>query len=400
MPEGSDPIAPLPRIRRDFEDPYSEEAAAAWRELAGLASGVELRHLAGQPVPTVQARGNVENLIGFAQVQVGLAGPLRFTGSEGPVETYVPLATTKGAMVASYSRGMGVLAEAGTLRATTLREGLSQHPMFVYRGLAQAVAAREQVADMVPRFQAITDGLTNHGKLVEVAPELLGRRLILRLVFTTGEAIGINLAARAAELLGADFAEASGASEFHAHGQDVEKRANARALVQGRGRSVAADALLPRELVERRLRTTPEALAAIARSYAIGFAQLGTQNWTIQTANGLAALFVACGQDVAYVTESATGHLELECTAGGDLYAAIHLPNLLVGTVWGGSGQGTAAECLALMGCAGAGRFRRLGEIAAARCLAGDLSLMAAFTAGEFSAAHERLGRNRSQAPG
>jgi hydroxymethylglutaryl-CoA reductase (NADPH) len=104
---------------------------------------------------------------------------------------------------------------------------------------------------------------------------------------------------------------------------------------------------------------------------------------------------LACGQDVAYLTECATGFLDLECTREGELYAAVTLPSLLVGTVGGGSGQGTARECLAILGCEGAGRARRFAEILGATVLAGDLSLLAAFCTHEFVPAHERLGRNR-----
>jgi hydroxymethylglutaryl-CoA reductase (NADPH) len=78
----------------------------------------------------------------------------------------------------------------------------------------------------------------------------------------------------------------------------------------------------------------------------------------------------------------------------------VHLPALLVGTVGGGSGQGTAAECLRLMDCLGEGKADHFAEILAATVLAGDLSLMAAFTSHEFVAAHERLGRNRPANPG
>jgi hydroxymethylglutaryl-CoA reductase (NADPH) len=109
----------------------------------------------------------------------------------------------------------------------------------------------------------------------------------------------------------------------------------------------------------------------------------------------LAAVFLACGQDVAYVTESATGFLELAPTAAGDLYASAHMPSMLVGTVGGGSGQGTAAECLALLGLQGAGSANLFAELLAATVLAGDLSLLASFCTHEFVAAHEKLGRNR-----
>jgi len=385
----------LPRLPRDGVDDHTPAAAAGRRALAEAAAGRAFEHIAGAPVPLAQTRGKIENPIGFAQVPLGLAGPLRVNGEAGPYEVFVPLAATEGALVASYSRGMSVLREAGGARARVIADALSQHPMLVYRDGGAAQAAAGTVPDCVERWGQRVSEITRHGALASAKAEVWGRRVILRLLFTTGDAIGINMAARAAELISIDFAESTGALERHVHGQDVEKRSNARALVEGRGRSTVADAIVPRELVERRLRTTPEKLAAIARSYAAGYAQLGTHNWTIQAANGLAALFLACGQDVAYVVESATGYLDLDVTAGGDLYAGVHLPSLLVGTVGGGSGQGTAAECLAILGCTGSGTARRFAEIAAATVLAGDLSLMASFTAGDFVDAHERLGRNR-----
>ncbi len=217
-------------------------------------------------------------------------------------------------------------------------------------------------------------------------------------MFRTGDAIGINMAARAAELVSVELAARTNALERYVHGQDVEKRASARSFVEGRGRRAVADATIPRAALESLARTTPEKMVAALRTYSVGFAQLGTQNWLVQAANGIAAVFLACGQDVAYVTESATGMLDFEVTPAGDLYASVHLPSLLVGTVGGGSGQGTAAECLDLLGVRGAGGANTLAEILAATVLAGDLSLMAAFTAHEFVEAHERLGRNRPPA--
>jgi len=389
------PERPLPRVPRSPEDDYAEDAVAERRALCERAAGRALPHLAGAPVAPGEARGNVENLIGFAQVPVGIAGPLVVHGEGGRHECYVPMATTEGAAVASYSRGMAVLAAAGGARARVLSDGLSQHPILVYRDGEAARGAAREACESLAAWRELVAGITRHGALESVQPSVLGRRLVLRLVLATGDAIGINMAAHAAELCSGDLARRTGALERYVHGQDVEKRANARALVEGRGRSVAAEAVVPRGEVERRLRVTPEALAACLRTYAVGFAQLGTQNWLVQAANGLAAVMLACGQDVAYLTESSTGLLDLEVTPEGDLYASAWLPSLLVGTVGGGSGQGTAAECLDLLGCRGSGGARRFAEILAAVVLAGDLSLVAAFCSHEFVAAHERLGRNR-----
>lgn len=387
--------ATLPKIPRDRDDDHSAQAAAARRTLCEQAAGRPLPHLAGEPVPPGEARGNVENLVGYAQVPVGIAGPLRLDTSTGVREVFVPMATTEGAMVASYSRGMRVLSEAGTCRARVVAEGLSQHPVLVYADAAAALAAAGVAGAAFEELAAITAGVTRHGRLTAVTTKVIGRRLVLRLVFHTADAIGINMAAHAAELCSAEIARRTGALERYVHGEDVEKRANARALVEGRGRSVVCDATIPAALLAERLRVTPARMAAIARTYTTGYAHLGTQNWMVQAANGLTAVMLACGQDVAYVTESATGFLDLEVTSGGDLHAAVTLPSLLVGTVGGGSGKGTAAECLDILGVRGSGGANTFAEILAATVLAGDLSLMAAFCTHEFVAAHEALGRNR-----
>jgi hydroxymethylglutaryl-CoA reductase (NADPH) len=390
--QGDPALPPIPRAEGDDLSPHAVEARRkAWTQAAQSAAP----HVFGAPVPFEAARGKIENFVGFAQVPLGIAGPIRVDTSGGVREVYVPMATTEGAMVASYSRGMRLLRSGGGARARVLGEGLTQNPILVYADAAEAARAAEVAAKSFEDLQRTVAGTTRHGRLVALRPEVLGKRLVLSLVFHTGDAIGINMAARAADLCSAEIAARTGAQARYVHGQDVEKRANARSTIEGRGRRVVADVTVPREELLQRTRATPEALVAIQKSYAVGFAGLGTQNWLVQAANGLAAVMVACGQDVAYVTESATGLLDFDVTPGGDLYASVHLPCLLVGTVGGGSAQGTAAECLALLGCAGAGKANVFAEILAATVLAGDLSLMAAFATHEFVAAHEKLGRNR-----
>lgn len=390
--------ASLPPIPRSADDPTPALVAERLR-LCEAACGRALPHLGGAPVPVQEARGNIENMIGYAQVPIGIAGPLLLEGRAGRREVFVPMATTEGAMVASYSRGMRLLSAGGGARARVTRSGLSQHPILVYASLAAAQEAERAVPAWRERFEQILSGLTRHGRLGALETQLIGRRLVLRLVFQTGDAIGINMAARAADLFSRELAAATGARACYVHGQDVEKRANARAMVEGRGREVIAEALIPCEALRSLTRAGPAELVAIWRTYVAGFAQLGTQNWTVQAANGLAAVYLACGQDVAYVVESATGQLDFEVEDDGSLYASVTLPSLLVGTVGGGSGKGTARECLELMGCAGAGGVEAFAETLAATVLAGDLSLLAAFVSSEFVSAHEALGRNRPAPP-
>jgi len=385
----------IPRRASGDGDDFDDEIVAARRALCERAAGGPLPRLFGADPEAQAARGNVENFVGWARVPLGIAGPLVVDTSDGTREVLVPMATNEGALVASYSRGMRLANAGGGVRARVQHEGLTQDPVLVYRDAASAERAARIVAELEDELAALVSGISRHGRLRSVERTVVGRRLFVRLVFTTGDAIGINMAARAADEIAERLARETEAERYYVHGEDVEKRANAAALIGGRGRSVVCDVTIPRAELERIARVAPEDLAAILTTYRIGFARLGTQNWMVQSANGLAAVLIACGQDVAYVTECATGWLDLDVTTEGDLYASATLPSLLVGTVGGGSQKGTAADCLELLGCAGDGAANRFAEILAATLLCGDLSLMASFCAHEFVAAHERLGRNR-----
>ncbi len=378
---------------RSDGDDFALEIVEARREFARRASRTSFAHVGGEPVPLSSARGNVENLIGFAQVPLGIAGPLVVDTSSGRRALYVPFATNEGALVASHARGMRLLAASGGARARVTRESLSQHPTFTYDDARGAERARDFVAREFAAFAKLAATTTKHGALVAANAHLIGRRMIVELEFTTGDAIGINMAARATELVAERIAVKTRAVARALHGQDVEKRATGRML--GRGRSVVCDAKIPRDVLLSLARTTPEALCELWHTYQVGFAELRSSNWCVQSANGLAAVLVACGQDVAYLPECANGFLDFDIARDGALYASVTLPSLLVGTVGGGAEKGTAAECLALLGCVGARSANRFAEILAAVVLAGDLSLMAAFATHEFVAAHEKLGRNR-----
>lgn len=110
-------------------------------------------------------------------------------------------------------------------------------------------------------------------------------------------------------------------------------------------------------------------------------------------ANGLAALYLACGQDVACVAESAVGVTRFEVVNSADLYAAVTLPNLIVGTIGGGTGLPSQKACLEILGLHGTGHAQAFAELCAALALAGEVSITAALCAGEFARAHRKLAR-------
>lgn len=125
----------------------------------------------------------------------------------------------------------------------------------------------------------------------------------------------------------------------------------------------------------------------------VGATLSGTIGINAHYANALAALYIACGQDAACVAESAIGMTRIEVDRNGDLYASVTLPNLMLGTVGGGTGLPSQKACLELMGLHGAGKSQALAEVCAALCLAGELSIVGAFCAGHFSRAHHKLAR-------
>jgi len=145
------------------------------------------------------------------------------------------------------------------------------------------------------------------------------------------------------------------------------------------------------------LGTTPEALGDLFRNTILGHVQGGALGHNAHAANGLTALFIACGQDVANVANAALAITEMEATPEGDLHATVTLPSLVVATVGGGTGLPTSRECLGTIGCVGNGAAPKLAEIAAATVLAGEISFSAALTGGGFVEAHEAYGRNRPE---
>jgi len=166
-----------------------------------------------------------------------------------------------------------------------------------------------------------------------------------------------------------------------------------------RGKKVSAEISVPGALIEARLHTTAQAMSDYASMSVIGGVMSGSIGVQGHFANGLAALFIACGQDAACVAEAAVGVTRFEVRDDGGLYAAVTLPNLIVGTVGGGTQLPSQKACLDILGLAGPRHARAFAEVAAGLVLAGELSIIGALTAGHFTRAHQKLARGASPPP-
>ncbi len=339
---------------------------------------------------------HIENLIGELRMPIGVAGPLRVNGLFAKGDFFVPLATTEAALVASYNRGCITISEAGGSTAVLLAEGVTRTPGFVFARVAEAGRFAVWVSEQEEQLRAVAATTTHHGRLEDLRFTLEGNHLYLHLLFNTGDAAGQNMVTLATQKICEFLASAAPVKPVRMYvesNMSGDKKASMQSFLGVRGKLVTAEVVVPAKLVAARLRTTARAMVDYWRVSALGGVLSGTVGVQGHYANGIAALFLATGQDVACVSEASVGVTRMEETEAGDLYAAVTLPNLIVGTVGGGTGLPTQAACLEIMGLAGSGKSAALAEVCAALCLAGELSIIAALSAGHFAAAHDKLAR-------
>jgi hydroxymethylglutaryl-CoA reductase (NADPH) len=394
-PAGADDLVP-----RFEEQGYADEAVAARREWVEARTGARLAHVGAGSLSGEALRGNVENPVGTVQVPLGVAGPLKVEGEHARGIFYVPLATTEGALVRSYERGMVTLSRAGGATVRLLADENRVSPVFVFDGVAEAAVFARALPSLFDTLKAEAESTTRHGRLLRTEPRALGREVAVHFVYWTADAHGMNMIIKATDRACRWLVREGHAGRYYLFsGAESEKRASGSLFAGGKGKKVVAGARISPRLARAYLHTTPAGMADLWQRTVLGHLQAGALGYNGHFANGLTALFIACGQDVANVANSAVGVTSFEVLPGGDLYASVTLPSLTVATVGGGTGLGTACECLEMLGCAGEGGAPKLAEIAAATVLAGELSMGGAIASGELVDAHETYGRNRPDPP-
>ena len=371
-------------------------AARRWAELDRPAAKQELFDQRARESAATYAR-NIENYVGTISTPVGIAGPLRINGRAGMVEYQVPLATTEAALVASYNRGAGIITAAGGCAARVVDEGVSRTPMFAFQSVVDAEIFSRLVLASADDLHEVVDAVTRHGRLKSIATVIEGNHVYVDLSFLTGDAAGQNMVTFAADAICKRILANSPVQPVHwflEANLSGDKKSTARSLSAVRGRRVVADVTIPGDIVRRGLHTTAERMVDYWYGGALGGVMSGTTGVQGHFANGLAALYLACGQDIACVAESATGITRMEVTPDRDLYVSVTLPNIIVGTVGGGTGLPSAAACLDILGLGGSGNAALFAEVCGGIVLSGEISIIGAFCSGDFAAAHRALSRD------
>jgi hydroxymethylglutaryl-CoA reductase (NADPH) len=391
------------KIPRSGENDYSPEILAERQAFIEQETGAELNHTKQYSFDPSEMAGNIESMFGVAQVPVGLAGPLLIDGEHAKGEFYVPMATVEGTMLASYNRGMRVIHESGGVMTTVGGEAMQRAPVFVFDNARDARDFKLWLEQKFLEIKAVAESTTSVGKLIEIEAYLAHNMVFTRFDYTTGDAAGQNMTSRAT-FVACEWISKQGTALKHyllSGNFDTEKKTSFVNSLKGRGRRVTAEVTVPRAVMLERLRISPEQM-----HYGQGISTTsaflsGSSNNAAHPANGLAALYLATGQDIANIGESNQCTTYNKVTRDGDYHFSVTLPSIIVATYGGGTNLPTQRECLQVMDCYGPGKALKLAEIAAALVVAGELSLGAASRVdrktghNEWVDAHERLGRNR-----
>jgi hydroxymethylglutaryl-CoA reductase (NADPH) len=385
------------RIPRDRKNDYTHEMAAKRREFIREKTGAQLSHVGQYSFDPSLLPGNIEHFTGVAQVPIGLAGPIRINGEHAQGDFYVPLATSEGTLVASYNRGMRLLTESGGVKATVVEQSMQRGPVFI---LADALAAREfgrWVDEHYALIKGAAEATTRSGKLINIGQYSVGPLRYLRFNYTTGDAAGQNMTGKAT-LAACEWIHKNypGETRFILSGNiDTDKKHSRINMLLTRGKRVVAEAVIRNDLLKSIMGVDTKTLFWARQISMAGAFLVGSANNGAHAANGLTALFIATGQDVANVSESHAGIVYAQLLDSGDYYWSITLPSLIVATYGGGTGLATQKECLEMLGCYGKDRANKFAEICAATVLAGETSLTGAILHGDWVSSHDQLGRNR-----
>ncbi|CAJ0548627.1 Ff.00g022400.m01.CDS01 [Fusarium sp. VM40] len=347
-----------------------------------------------------------ENVIGYMPLPVGVAGPLVIDGQS----YFIPMATTEGVLVASASRGCKAINSGGGAITVLTADGMTRGPCVSFETLERAGAAKiwldsEAGQDVMKKAFNST---SRFARLQSMKTALAGTNLYIRFKTTTGDAMGMNMISKGVEHALSVMSNEAGFDDMQivsvSGNYCTDKKAAALNWIDGRGKGVVAEAIIPGDVVRSVLKSDVDSLVELNISKnLIGSAMAGSVGgFNAHAANMVAAIFLATGQDPAQVVESANC-ITIMKNLRGSLQISVSMPSLEVGTLGGGTILEPQSAMLDLLGVRGShptnpgDNSRRLARIIGAAVLAGELSLCSALAAGHLVRAH--MQHNRSAAP-
>lgn len=349
----------------------------------------------------------IEMKVGAALIPMGIAGPIQINGQNVNGKVYLPLATNEAALIAGTQRGIKAINMAGGLNTLVHFDGMSRAPLIeapdIYeaRRFCEEIKTNNELIDKLGIY--VKDPFV---RLDNIDPYQLGTKVFLRMIFKTGDAMGMNGVTKAsADITKAILAMLKNwklitiSSNFC-----TDKKAAHINVLAGRGKSIQTEIFVSEEILQKVFKkgtTSRNVEKVVFHKCYLGSALSGTiSGFNVNAANAIAAFYAATGQDLAHVVSSSSCFVQADAIKGG-LHFMVSLPCMELATIGGGTMFGTAKEALNLIGCGNFGKsvddngsVLRLAEIAAAAVTALDLNTACAQAAGyEMADSHVKLAR-------
>jgi len=342
-----------------------------------------------------------ENVVGYIQIPVGVAGPLLLDG----VHYTVPLATTEGALIASTTRGCKAISESGGASSVVTNNGMTRAPLLRLPSVVRANELKEWIEKMDNFYQvaAAFNSTSRFARLSTIKTFIAGRYVHMRFKSRTGDAMGMNMVSKgvekALEVIQDYFPDLEALSL--SGNTCTDKKPSAVNWIEGRGKSVVCEAVISGDIVQQVLKTTIPALCDLNISKnLVGSAVAGSiGGFNAHASNIVTAIFLATGQDPAQNVESSNCLTLMEPTnSGKDLHVSVTMPSIEVGTIGGGTHLPAQSACLSMLGLKGSSQLpganaEQLARVVSATVMAGELSLMSALAAGHLVRSHMKHGR-------
>jgi hydroxymethylglutaryl-CoA reductase (NADPH) len=377
-------------INNETTKEFSEtEKTQIRRERLEKESHTRLTEISKIPFDISVVSRYIENMIGVCNVPLGVAGPIKVNGDYASGIFHVPFATTQSTLIRSYDRGMKVLTAAGGVNTKIIKDEIHISPIFCFENLKEAKFFYDWVTENLTLIKNEAESTTSHGKLLSVKPLILGRKVILTLYFSTKDAMGLNMIVIAADKVCNFISKNIKVKKYFLRSNySADKKASYFNFIEGYGKSVAVEATIPKKMVNGYLRTSPKEIYDFWISSVISGIQSGLMGLNAHFANGLSAIFLACGQDIASIVNACLGIGTVEIEENGDLYLSGRISSLPIGTIGGATNLPTQKECLKIMDCYGEGKVNKFAEIISATLVAGEISIISALASGDFALAH------------
>ncbi len=370
------------------------------------AQGIAVDVIAQSQLDISSIQHNIESYIGSTEIPVGIVGPLSFNNNGKSEFVYAPIGTLEGALVASMNRGAKVVSRSGGFQATVAWQKMVRTPMLLLKEARYTQPICDWITQHFDDIKKTAEAYSNHAQLLNIDAQILEHCVHLHFIYTTGDASGQNMTTTCTwhgllylvdqlreHLPDCEF-------EFIIEGNGAsDKKVSTHNIEVGRGVRVTAQCDIPRQVIHEVLRTTPERMLAFVRPSQDYAKKMGMVTFNVNVANAIAGIFVATGQDLASIHESSSALMDMQ-PLGSEIYPegirlTLTLPNLVVGTVGGGTHVSKQAQALQIMDCLGSEKIERFAQLIAGFSLALEVSTYAAIMSGEFAKAHEKLGRNK-----